>query len=122
MNLLTFQFPRGAGTIGVQVPVRADGLRKVQQLFGDVALQEQDFQLAGLSVKMHLTSTALANHFDLEPDAVFECWLNIKALAQQTHQITATVFEVGYDSNAVTSLPLHCTITAEGEVLNNTLI
>lgn len=122
MNLLTFQLPRGAGTIGVQIPVHNEGLARVQTLVADPELQGLDMTVQGLILALELQSKVLANYFDLEPEAHFKCKLHLALEKQRITTITATVCEVGYEANAVTSLPLHCQVDAAGNVINVSLI
>lgn len=122
MNLLTFQFPRGAGTIGVQIPVHNEGLARVQTLVTDPELQGLDMTVQGLILALELQSKVLANYFDLEPEAHFKCKLHLALEQQRITTITATVCEVGYEANAVTSLPLHCQVDTSGNVINVSLI
>ncbi|GEM44567.1 hypothetical protein [Deinococcus cellulosilyticus] len=122
MNLLTFPFPRGAGTIHVQIPVSSVGLARVQMLLNDPELHELDFSIQGLTISQGLISPVLANLFDLEPEARFQCLLHLKGSEPGIFSITATVFEAGYEAHAITSLPLQCKLDAQGQVLNVSLI
>ncbi|GGJ26816.1 hypothetical protein [Deinococcus roseus] len=122
MNLLTFQLPRGAGTIGVQIPVSREGLARVQTLLADPVLHDLDFAIQGLTVSLEFHSAVLANYFDLEEDARFQGRLNLNLTDPEVYSITATVCEVGYEAHAVTSLPVLCQLDREGNIMLVSLI
>ena len=95
---------------------------RVQTLLNDPALQETDFSIQGLTIALQMHSPVLANLFDLEPEARFQCLLGLKRADPDVFSITATVYEMGYEAHAITSLPLLCKLDPDGHVTNVSLI